>query len=243
MFTKALLSKHFSIGLCCLLLLLLSSYAAAQNHYTNIESMHGWQSCTVCAGQGGHGPAATYGMQQYQRSPSLNGNSTRFYIGGRIPYSDALLWKQLGGNASAHNFTYDLWFYMTDPAAPQALEFDVNQSVNGVKYVFSTECDTGYGHTWRVWDTKNWKWINTWVSCTAPSSYRWHHLVLQFQRASNGDERYISETLDGNTHYFNVAVRPRPQNAWEINVAFQMDGNYRQQSYSVWLNKVNLTYW
>jgi hypothetical protein len=182
-------------------------------------------------------------MAKHQQSPSLNGNSTRFDIGGHIPYSDALYWKQLGGNAHARNFTYDLWFYTTNSGAPQALEFDVNQSVGGKKYVFSTECDTGYGHTWRVWDTKRWRWINTGISCTARSNYRWHHLVLQFQRASNGDERYISETMDGVKHYFNVTVRPRVQNAWEINVAFQQDGNYRQAHYSVWLNKVSLTYW
>lgn len=235
-------AKHSPFAV-CLLLLLISGYAAAQTHYNNIEGMGGWASCTVCAGAGGHGHVAVYSMHQHQQSPSLNGNSARFKIGGRIPYSDALYWKQLGGNPSAHNFTYDLWFYLTDPAAPQALEFDVNQSVNSLKYVFSTECDTGYGYTWRVWDTKNWKWINTGISCRAQTAYHWHHLVLQFQRASNGDERYISESIDGNLHYFNVTVRPRPQHAREINVAFQQDGNFRQQSYSVWLNKVSLTYW
>lgn len=235
-------SKHVSV-IVCSLVLLLSSYAAAQNHYTNIENMPGWKSCTICAGARGHAHPAIYGMVKHQQSPSLNGNSTRFDIGGHIPYSDALYWKQLGGNAHAHNFTYDLWFYTTNSGAPQALEFDVNQSVGGKKYVFSTECDTGYGHTWRVWDTKRWRWINTGISCTARSNYRWHHLVLQFQRASNGDERYISETTDGVKHYFNVTVRPRVQNAREINVAFQQDGNYRQAHYSVWLNKVSLTYW
>lgn len=235
-------TKHWS-GIVGSLLLLVSSYAAAQKHYTNIESMGGWASCTVCAGAGGHGHKAVYGMEEHQSSPSMNGDSTRFHIAGRIPYSDALYWRQLGGNPSAHNFTYDLWFYMTDPAAPQALEFDVNQSVNSLKYVFSTECDTGYGHTWRVWDTKHWKWINTGVACTAPSAYHWHHLVLQFQRASNGDERYLSETIDGKKHYFNVTVRPRLQHAREINVAFQQDGNNHQKSFSVWLNQVSLTYW
>ncbi len=219
------------------------SFAPAQTHYNNIEAMSNWASCTICAGAGGHGHIAVYSMHEHQSSPSLNGNSAQFKIGGHIPYSDALYWKQLGGNAGAHNFTYDLWFYQTDPAAPQALEFDVNQSVNGLKYVFSTECDTGYGYTWRVWDTKNWRWINTGISCRAQSGYHWHHLVLQFKRASNGDEKYISESIDGNLHYFNVTVRPRVQNAREINVAFQEDGNGRQQSYSVWLNKVSLTYW
>ncbi len=173
----------------------------------------------------------------------MNGNSTRFWIGAGKPYSDALWWRQLGAKPGARHFVYDLYFYLTSPTSPQALEFDVNQSVNGLKYIFSTECDIAYGHTWRVWDTKNWRWMNTGVTCVQPAAYKWHHLVLQFERTTDNRERYISMQFDGKTSYWNIYASPRKQNASELNVAFQEDGNYRQTPYSVWLNKVTLTYW
>lgn len=45
-----------------------------------------------------------------------------------------------------------------------------------------------------------------------------------------------------------MAVSPatygsEPMGVSEINVAFQMDGDYAQHSYSTWLNFVTLRYW
>jgi hypothetical protein len=215
----------------------------AQKTFENIETYANWSSCTVCAGADGDGTPASYAMVQHQASPSMNGNSTRFAIGSGKPYSDVLWWRQLGADANAHHFTYDLYFYLTSPSSPQALEFDVNQSVSGLKYVFSTECDVSYGYTWRVWDTKNWLWVNTGVACVTPAAYQWHHLVLEFERTTNNEEHYVSMQLDGQTHYWNIYVSPRTVNASELNVAFQEDGNFDETPYSVWLNKVTLTAW
>src|SRR4051812_34354039 len=57
-----------------------STSQTAGNNASNIQSMGGWDSCTVCAGEGGNGPSAAYSMEQWQGSPSLSGQSTKFSI-------------------------------------------------------------------------------------------------------------------------------------------------------------------
>jgi len=210
--------------------------------YYNIEQMSGWDSCTVCAGKDGAGDVAKYSMTRGQRSPSMDGNSTRFWLGGSNNYTNALWWKQLGGNSSARNFVYDLYFYMKNPSASQALEFDVNQSVGGRKYIFGTECNIKGTGTWRVWAADR-SWINTGIPCGRPAAYKWHRLVWEFARTSDNKVKFISVTLNGRKHYVNRVYSPKSSGVSEINVAFQMDGDKYQTDHDVWLDKVKLSYW
>ncbi len=179
------------------------------------------------------------------KSPSLDGQAAQFNLAGPVGYSNALWWKQLGGNNGAHNFIYDLYVYITQPNLPQALEFDVNQTASdkNLKFIFGTECDLQATHLWQNWDTAHATWQNTSVPCTAFAAYTWNHLVLQFQRTSNDKLVFVSVTINGQTHYFNRQFDPMRTSASELNVAFQMDGNFRQTPYSVWLDKVTLTAW
>lgn len=209
---------------------------------SDIDQMPGWENCTVCAGAGAAGPSAVYSMSQNVLSPAIDGKSAQFNLGGRTPYSDALWWKQLGGNNAIKNFTYDLNFYITNAQAPQALEFDVNQSNNVYKFIFGTQCNIKDGAQWDVWGNASGNWLHTGIPCTAPAAYTWHHLTWQFQRTAT-QVIYVSLTYDGVTHYVNRTYPARPHNVSEINVAFQMDGNNTQTAFSAWLDKVSLTYW
>jgi hypothetical protein len=207
--------------------------------YSNIENMGTWQSCSACAGAGGNGSVAPYSMVQ-SSSPSMDGHSAQFNLGGSHPYSNALWWKQLGANSSAHNFTYDLFFYLKTPSAAQALEFDVNQSTGGHKYIFGTECAIKDGQ-WKIYNSHA-GWENTGIHCSVPSAYQWHHLTWEFQRTSGNQVKFISMTLDGSKHYLNRTYSPQASGSSEINVAFQMDGDSSQQHYSAWLDEVKLSY-
>lgn len=217
-----------------------SSSGTSSKIFSNIEQMSKWSSCSACAGSGGSGPIATLYQSLGISSPSLDGNSTKFHIGGSTPYANALWWKQLGANSNAHHFTYDLYFYLKNPSAAQALEFDVNQSVNGKKYIFGTECTSA--HIWKVYSASL-HWVNTGIGCPQPTAYKWHHLIWEFQRTSGNNVQFISVTLDGVKHYVNRTYAPKSSSANEINVAFQMDGNKYMTDYDTWLDKVKLTYW
>ncbi len=208
----------------------------------NIDQMTGWQSCSDCAGIGGSGPIAPYAMKQFIGDPSMDGKSAEFWLGGDVPYSNALWWKQLGGQSAAKKFVYDLYFYIKDPSAAQSLEFDMNQSVDGRKYIFGTQCAIVRGR-WEVWDTANAKWMDTGIPCYKPEAYKWHHLVLEFERTSDYKTRFVSVTLNGTKNYINKYYNVRSGGYSELNVAFQMDGNFEQKDYKVWLDKVNMTWW
>jgi hypothetical protein len=222
---------------------LVTMSAFASTTIYNIDQKTGWQSCSVCAGAGGNGPSTPHSYTQNVASPSMDGKSMRFDIGGTTPYANALWWKQLGANSGVKNFKYDLYFYIKNPTAAQALEFDVNQSLSGKKYIFGTQCNIKGGHVWDVYDPYGHAWKHTSISCSTPKAYTWHHVVLEFQRTSTPKVNFVAVTINGTKHYFNKLYAPRTSSANEINVAFQMDGNGSMTDYSVWLDKVKLTYW
>jgi hypothetical protein len=181
-------------------------------------------------------------MAQNQASPSLDGSSAQFNISGSTPYSDALWWKQLGAADSATNFQYDVSFYITNPKLSQALEFDSNQSNGVLKFIFGTQCNIQAGH-WDVWGNAEGNWISTGVPCTVPTAFTWHHLTWQFTRNAN-QVTYVAFTFDGVTHYLNWTYYARPNpGVHELNIAFQMDGDFAMHAYSTWLDKVSLAYW
>jgi hypothetical protein len=206
-----------------------------------IQAMTGWQDCSACAGANGNGSIAGFSMVQHQ-TLSLSGNSTQFNIWGSTPYSDVLWWKQLGADNSATNFKYDIDFYLTAPQLAQALEFDVNQSIGTTKFIFGTQCNIRSGGVWDVWDTAGKTWRSTGVPCPVPAANTWHHVTWEFQR--NGSQAtFIALTFDGVKHFINQTYNAQPSSVNELNVAFQMDGDYAQHAYSVWLDNVTLSYW
>lgn len=220
--------------------------------YSQIQAMSGWGDCTVCAGDGGNGPVAGYSRTQHVGSPSLSGDATKFSLWGSTPYSDVLWWKQLvdgdynySAVQAAHHFVYDTYFYIDNPSASQALEFDINQFVNGHSLIYGTQCNIRSGAVWDVWDNQNSHWIHTGKSCSAPSAYTWHHVVVEVERSTDGSDwlHYVSISMDGNKTYID-AWYPPASTSWKgITVNFQMDGNYAEQSYNVWLDKFTLTTW
>jgi hypothetical protein len=67
------------------------------------------------------------------------------------------------------------------------------------------------------------------------------HLIWQFERAGN-QVHYISVSVNDQTYPVDLYKSYEPNSTMEdIGVAFQMDGDYAQQPYNVWLDKVTLT--
>lgn len=218
--------------------------AQTKTVFSKIQQKSGWQSCDVCSGAGGNGSSAVHWLAQFQTTPSLSGGSAEFYYGGPEAYSSALWWEQLGAMPTATHFTYDLYFYVTDATVPQALEFDVNQSLNGKKYIFGTECDLRgtYKGYWRVYDAKL-HWTNTGVACAGITSAKWHHLTWQLERTSDGHTHFITVTIDGVTKTVNRYYTPTTSSAKELNIAVQTDGNKTGTAFSLWVDQITLTAW
>jgi hypothetical protein len=221
----------------------------------NIQASGGWRSwgelaptyelCLPCS------PWVTWAMSQ-------SGGSTKFDISGTVPYSDVLWSNPVIGQGSTQgvpdynralvpslqNFIYDAWFFSGNLPVSQTLEFDISQYFSGKSFIFGHECRIAGGHEWDIWDNLNNKWVATGVACN-PVSNAWNHVVIQVQRTWDNKLFYQSITLNGVTHpinrYYGQNSAPSGWNGITLN--FQMDGNYNQTPYTVYLDKLNFTYW
>jgi hypothetical protein len=201
----------------------------------NIQNDSDWVSCSAliagstCAA--GLGVAAS-NLTLHQSTPSLDGSAAEFTLGGSHAYSNELYWTPLGGG--------DLYSYVNNGNAPQSLEFDVNQSFGGTRWTWGTQCDFDQTHEWNIWDPLHEIWVPIPVPCNHFPSNTWIHLVWRLERVGN-QVRYISVSVADQSYPVDVYYNAQPN--WyqeEIDIAFQMDGNYKQESYDVWLDEVNL---
>jgi hypothetical protein len=182
-------------------------------------------------------------MTEGVASPSVGGSSAQFQIlSGTLPFGGALWFKFLGANANATHFVLDLALFTDNPAAPQALEYNVSQSTGGSQYNFSTQCDMA-DQLWRVWDPVNLKWVPTSVPCVRPTPSTWNHLVWEFERDTAGNTIFSAVSVNGVRSVVNISMPHVPDSTNGIDVAFQADANIVPAPYSVWLDQVTLTYW
>jgi len=221
----------------------------AQTTISDIQNMPGWLSCSAlfAAGSGRDGQICAAGegtvestMTEGQSTPSMDSKSAKFTMGGPTAYSNILYYNPIAGGNNVSHFTYDLYFYIDNPNAAQALEFDLNQTFGGTRWVWGSECNFNGSGKWDIWDDIN-GWKPTTVDCQPFPANTWIHLVWNFERVGN-QVHYISLTVADQTYNIDTFYDAQPN--WtleEIDVAFQMDGNYKQEPYNVWLDKVNLT--
>jgi hypothetical protein len=230
------------------------------SQFSNLQSSAGWGE----AGQGPPdfvdcnpcGPQITFSMEQGIASPSLSGSAAQFNIGGTGPYWDVLFNNHLIGDFSSqgmpdtnhtivptlHSFSYDVYFYGTDLALAQAVEFDLNQFFDNQGFIWGHECRIAGGNEWDIWDNINQHWVPTGVACY-PNSNAWNHLTIQVQRTSNNQLLYQSITLNGVTSELNQTYNPGAAPGWYgVTANYQMDGNYEQSPYTVYLDNLTFTY-
>ena len=221
----------------------------AQSTIKDIQTLSGWQSCSALfptgSGRDGQICAAGLGtavstMTENQSTPSMDGKSAKFTMGGPQPYSNMLYFNAIAGGNNVSHFIYDLYFYIDNPLASQALEFDINQTFGGQRWVWGSECNFNGSGKWDIWNDLT-GWQPTQFACTPFPANTWIHLVWNVERVGN-QVHYISLTIGDQV--LNVDTFFPNQPDWtleEIDVAFQMDGNFAQQPYDVWLDEVKLT--
>ncbi|MCU1285712.1 MAG: hypothetical protein JWO13_2062 [Acidobacteriales bacterium] len=226
---------------------------------SNIDEKLNWFSCDSCAGANATGPSSTYWMKQNQATPSLDGKSTQFFLGGTTPYANAL-WSQhvitdSAKTRAAKHFIYDIYMYYTNPSASQGLEFNVSQFFDDKAYIYGMQCNirSGSGPHWdisTVRDTTqsptlgNMKWQNTGIACPAPPAYTWNHITMEVERTSDNKVHFISISINDKKSYLNLyaPMRIAPTGWMGVNVHYQMNGDYKQDDYSTWVDKFSVTY-
>lgn len=212
----------------------------------NVQAMSGWTSCSSCAQKGGVGESVPNSMVQNISNPSLDGKAAQFWLGGSTsqPYGNALFFNRLTPAATANNFKLDFYFYIKDATKTQAIEMDIFYSRGGHKNYFLTECDTAgrYAGTWQVSNAVIDTWQHTGLPCRV-NSYAWNHVTLQFYRNSDGSTKFVSVSMNGNMQYVNRTYPAGAVNSFEMNPAIQLDGDSHQDNFSIWVDKMKVTYW
>ena len=222
---------------------------------SNVQASGGWQGwgelapgyqiCSSCS------PKVTWSMHQ-------TGGASKFQIGGTVPYSDALWSNPVIGQGSTQglpdnnhtmvpslkNFVYDVYFFSGNLALSQVLEFDISAFFQARSFIWGHQCRIAGGHEWDIWDNTHNKWIRSGIPCN-PINNAWNHLTIQVQRTSDNYLLYQSITLNGVTHNINqyYAHSSAPSGWHGITLNFQMDGNYKQSPYTVYLDKLHFTFW
>jgi hypothetical protein len=230
--------------------------------FTNLQHSGGWSaygqtapSYVDCSPSPCDG--ITFSLSQNIKSPSMSGEATDFYVGGTTPFGDALFNNHLIGDLSSqgmpdknhnqvntyHNFTYDVYFYGSNLGLAQALEFDVNQFFSSMGFIWGHECRVAGGNEWDVWDNATSHWIPTGIPCY-PNNNSWNHLTIKVARTSSNQLQYQSIALNGVTNTLNWTYSPggAPSSWWGITINYQMDGNSKQNPYSVYLDQLTFTY-
>ena len=228
-----------------------------QTAISGIQNMSGWQSCgglfppgsarsgQICAAGGG---TPTSSLTQNVSTPSMDGSAAQFSMGPSSPdcpgYCNMLYFNPVAGGDNVTHFIYDLYFMIDNPNAPQALEFDVNQTFGGQRWVWGSECNFNGSGMWDIWnDAPNTGWVPTSIPCVASNfpANTWIHLVWTLERDGN-NVHYISLQVGNQT--YQVDTEYPNQQDWtleEIDNAFQMDLDEKGDPYNVWLDQVNLT--
>jgi len=238
----------------------LSGTSSIGKTFYNLQASKGWRGygelaprydiCSTCSG-------VTWSLAQGVSSPSLSGKAARFSLGGSTPYSDALWNNHLIGDGTSqgmpdsnhtivpkvHDFIYDTYFYSYGLNSSENIEFDVGQFFNGMGFMYGTQCEVTNGGVWDVWDPAHGHWIKTSLPCK-PKPNTWNHVIIKMARTSDNKVLYKSFTLNGVTHDLNWAYSHFSAPGWYgIVINFQLDGNYKQWDYSVYVDKMNLTYY
>lgn len=231
--------------------------------FSNLQAAGGWKgyaqqppSYGDCNGCTPSGPGTTWAMYQGVKNPTLSGSSTQYNLGGAWAYTDVLWNNHLIGDFSSqglpdsshtivpnlHDFTYEVYFFGSNLGASQALEFDLNQFFNNMGFTWGHECRVAGGNEWDIWDNAGGKWVSTGIPCN-PIENGWNHLILQVSRTSSNQLLYKSITFNGVTHVLNRTYSPFSAVGWYgVTVNYQMDGNYKQSPYTVYVDKLNFTY-
>ncbi len=206
---------------------------------SDIQKVPAWQSCTACTGN----PLGVFSMLQGIASPSLSGSSASFSLRpGTRPFGAALWFKYLTADNQATHFVLDLDFYLQNPSAPQAMEFAVSQSTGGNRYNFAAQCDLVNQRAWLVW-SPNSGWISSGAPCVPPAAESWNHLTWEFERDGSGHSIFKAVTLNGVRTDINITVPNARDSSSGIDVSFQADASRTATPYSVWLDKISVSYW
>jgi hypothetical protein len=127
--------------------------------------------------------------------------------------------------------------------APQAIEFECQQMLGGWVYNFGWQALYGQ-NIWRIFDYGLKQWNATTITFTPFTPGTWHHILAEYHNDITTHTVYHDAlTVDGTRYPVNVT-----QNAFygggrdQLTNAVQLDSNSAAAPYSLYVDKMRITY-
>lgn len=198
-------------------------------------------------------PGSATGKTSIVGSPSRTGK-TRAFVTSYKDSGGERYEASFGDDASATNFLYDAWVYVTDSIKYVAnLEMDLNQVMsNGQTVIYGVQCD-GYSHTWDY--THNLgtaahpkgHWTHTSRSCRLQDWKKnaWHHIQIGYSRTDTGRVTYKAVWLDGVKETIDATVFSAHDLGWSPTLLtnFQIDGAGGSGKSTIYLDDLTIYRW
>jgi hypothetical protein len=178
-------------------------------------------------------------------SPTVDNTTTsaQFSIGGSHPYTDGYWWRSNATHPTepVKKLVYDFYMYVPAGIAPQAIEFECQQAANGYIYNFAWQANYG-AKIWRTFDYTAKKWVPTTMPFPGFTP-GWHHIIAEYH-AEGSNTVHDALTIDGVRTAVNV-TRPATYTGHSseyLTNAFQLDLNSAPSPFSVYVDKMKITF-
>lgn len=212
--------------------------------FNEVQQWTGWLTCGACGNTGGGGALATYSMVRGIGSPSLSGSSAEFNLGGNYRYANAYWYYRHTAPSQGMQllrYEFDLYVPAGSENAPQAIEFECQQRLNGFIYNFAWQADYA-GNQWRVFNYTAKQWENAGIPLQRFSPGTWHHIVAEYHNNPTTHTTYHDAlTIDGVRHPLSITHAATPTSAGnEFTNAFQLDLNGTPTPYQVFVDNMKV---
>jgi hypothetical protein len=206
-----------------------------------------WLTCGNCGNDGATGSTAAYSDTVGIASPSEDGSSTQFSIAATVPYTNAYFYQPhtpVTTQITALTYEFDLYIAAGSENLPQAIEFECQQVLNGWVYNFSWQA-LYPGNQWRIFDYGLKRWDATGLIFTGFSSNTWHHILAEYHNDTTAHSvLHDALTVDGIRMPVNImhnAFFSGAANS-QFNNAVQLDSNSTAAPYSIFVDRMRITY-
>ncbi len=184
-------------------------------------------------------------MERGLTSPSMDGSSTQFKIGGSHPYKNAYWYIKHYDTPSKPlsylKYEFELYIPSGFANTPQAIEFECQQKASGHTYNFAWQADYG-SHQWRIFNYAARRWESSGLSFAGLTPGTWHHVIAEFH-ADGTQVVHDALTIDGTRRVVNIRHQARASSRGEyLTNAFQLDLDGAPTGYHVYVDAMSITY-
>lgn len=175
--------------------------------------------------------------------PSIDGTALRIGLDSGQPYTGLHAYRNLPFS-DATSFVLSLSFLFTNLDSIQALEFTTSKWSGNQRWEWALQWEhvgdgtsqQGNPPAWRLWSGTSWLDIGVSQQLGAGT---WHTLQIS-GNISSGQVHYNSFQCDDTTIYLSQVFNPVVSSGEKLAAAAQLDGNYNEDPYQVYVDRMNL---